>query len=272
MVSLAHDVSFSPRRIIAMVLRYALLLKNSWPRLLELMYWPIIQMILWGFITQFLYTNSSYVMQAFGVLLSAVILWDVMFRSQLGFSLSFMEEMWSRNMGHLFVSPLRPLELVIAWMIMSLIRALIGIVPAVLLCIPLYHFNLFDLGLPLIGLFFNLMVMGWTIGLVVSGAILRLGMGAESLAWLSIFLLAPVSAVYYPVAVLPAWLQPVSWALPSAHAFEGMRSIVVHHNFELKFLVYAAGLNALYMALAMVFFLYMVRLARQNGLLLQTGE
>lgn len=272
MIVLARDMSFSPRRISAMVLRYGLLLKNSWPRLIELMYWPTVQMVLWGFISQFLYTNSSYVAQAFGVLLSAVILWDVMFRGQLGFSLSFMEEMWSRNMGHLFVSPLRPLELVISWMIMSLIRALIGIVPAVLLCIPLYHYNLFNLGLPLIGLFFNLIVMGWIIGLLVSGAILRLGMGAESLAWMSIFILAPVSAVYYPVAALPAWLQPIAWALPSAHAFEGMRSIIVHHNFEPKFLLYALSLNALYMIAAVGFFLYMVKLAREGGALLQTGE
>ena len=108
--------------------------------------------------------------------------------------------------------------------------------------------------------------------LLVSGAILRLGMGAESLAWMSIFILAPVSAVYYPVAALPAWLQPVAYALPSAHAFEGMRSIIVHHSFDPKFLIYAAGLNALYMVGAMGFFLYMVKLAREGGALLQTGE
>ena len=97
-------------------------------------------------------------------------------------------------------------------------------------------------------------------------------MGAVSLAWMSIFILAPVSADYYPVAALPGWLQPIAWALPSAHAFEGMRSIIVHHSFEPKFLLYAASLNAIYMVAAMGFFLYMVKLAREGGVLLQTGE
>lgn len=95
----------SARRIAAMVLRYWYLLRGSWPRLLELAYWPTVQMIMWGFISQFMATNSTWVAQAAGVLIAAVLLWDVLFRGQLGVSVSFLEEMWSRNLGHLFVSP-----------------------------------------------------------------------------------------------------------------------------------------------------------------------
>ena len=100
----------SVRRIAAMVLRYWYLLRGSWPRILELAYWPTVQMIMWGFISQFMATNSTWVAQAAGVLIAAVLLWDVLFRGQLGVSVSFLEEMWSRNLGHLFVSPLRPGE------------------------------------------------------------------------------------------------------------------------------------------------------------------
>ena len=114
------------RRIGAMVLRHAYLLRTSWPRIFELMYWPTIQMILWGFITRFLLTNSSYIAQAAGLLVSAVLLWDVLFRGQLGFSLSFLEEVWSRNLGNLSVSPLRPSEFLFSLMAMSLLRTLIG--------------------------------------------------------------------------------------------------------------------------------------------------
>jgi len=262
----------SLRRVSAMVARYVLLLKNSWTRIFELIYWPTIQMVLWGFISVFFRQNSTWVAQAAGVLIASVILWDVLFRGQLGVSVSFMEEMWSRNLGHLFTTPLRPLELAAALTAMSLIRTLIGTVPAALLAIPLYHYNIFTLGLPLVAFFVNLLIFGWAMGLVLSGVILRYGQSAESLAWLAIFLLAPVSAIYYPVSVLPWWLQAVAWALPSAHVFEGMRAALFDHTLRMDHLAAAAGLNALYMVLGVLAFLYAVRLARRRGLFLQMGE
>ena len=130
---------FSGGRVWAMLLRYLYLLRSSWPRTLELTYWPTLQMLIWGFMSQFLYVNSSYVFRAFGVLLAAVMLWDVLFRGQLGLSMSFLEEMWARNLGHLFVTPLRPYEWVLSLLSMSLIRVLLGMLPAALLAIPLYH-------------------------------------------------------------------------------------------------------------------------------------
>jgi ABC-2 type transport system permease protein len=134
------------RRVGALVRRRVYLLRRSGPRILELMYWPTVQMILWGFITIFLTQHSTWVAQASGVLISAVLLWDVLFRGQLGVALVFMEEMWSRNLGHLFVSPLRPYELALALLTMSLIRTLIGVGGAALIAIPLFQFSIFDLG------------------------------------------------------------------------------------------------------------------------------
>ncbi|MEK7304133.1 MAG: ABC transporter permease, partial [Pseudomonadota bacterium] len=146
----ASGSAFSPARIYAMVLRYIYLLRRSWPRVLELAYWPTMQMILWGFITQFMLSTSSWLAQASGVLLAGVLLWDVMFRSQLGVSTVFFEEMYSRNLGHLFASPLRPYELVCALLVISLIRTLIGVGGAALLAIPLYHYSIFSMGMPLL--------------------------------------------------------------------------------------------------------------------------
>ena len=262
----------SVARIGAMVLRHLYVLRGSWPRLLELAYWPTMQMIIWGFITVFLYTNSSWVARAFGVLLSGVMLWDVLFRGQLGFTLSFMEEMWSRNLANLFVSPLRPVEHVLSLIVMSLIRTLIGVVPASLLAIPLYHYSIYGLGLPLVGFFANLLVMSWAMGLPITALILRFGQGAESLAWFLIFLLAPVSAVYYPVHTLPGWLQPVSWSLPSAYVFEGMRSLLVEKQFRSDLLLQAAGLNLVYIAIGVAIYMAIFNRARRHGLLMQQGE
>jgi ABC-2 type transport system permease protein len=259
-------------RIGAMVLRHLYVLRGSWPRLFELAYWPTMQMIIWGFITVFLYTNSSWVARAFGVLLSGVMLWDVLFRGQLGFTLSFMEEMWSRNLANLFVSPLRPVEHVLSLVVMSLIRTLIGVLPASLLAIPLYHFSIFSLGLPLVGFFANLLVMSWAMGLPITALILRFGQGAENLAWFLIFLLAPVSAVYYPVHTLPGWLRPVSWSLPSTYVFEGMRSLLVEKQFRGDLLLEAAGLNLIYIAIGVALYMAVFNRARHHGLLMQQGE
>ena len=221
---------FSPARIYAMVLRYIYLLRRSWPRVLELAYWPTMQMILWGFITQFMLSTSSWLAQASGVLLAGVLLWDVMFRSQLGVSTVFFEEMYSRNLGHLFASPLRPYELVCALLVISLIRTLIGVGGAALLAIPLYHYSIFSMGLPLLAFFVNLLVMGWAIGLLVSGLVLRYGLGAENLAWVAIFAVAPVSGIYYPVSVLPDWLRLIADLLPASYVFEGMRAVLFEHT------------------------------------------
>ena len=269
-----HDPAamFSWRRVGAMILRHLYVLRGSWPRLLELMYWPLVQLFLWGFITLFFRQHSSWVAEAAGVLISAVLLWDVLFRANLGISLSFLEEMWSRNLGQIFVSPLRPYELVAALAVMSFIRTLISVGPAALLALPLFDVWVFSLGPPLLAFFANLLVMGWSVGLVASALVLRFGMGAESLAWLGIFLLAPLSGIYYPIAILPGWLQPVSWALPSAHVFEGMRAVLFDGIFRIDLFAAAVALNALYLALAAGFFLYMFHVARQRGLLLQQGE
>lgn len=259
-------------RIVAMVLRHLYLMRSSWPRVLELMYWPTIQMVIWGFVTLYLLRHSSVIAEAAGVLISAVLLWDVLFRGQLGFSLSFIEEIWSRNLGNLAVSPLRPHELLAALMVMSVLRTLIGVLPATGLAIVFYDVSIYELGLPLVAFFSCLLVMGWALGMIVSALILRVGQGAESVAWLAIFLLAPVSAIYYPVDVLPTWLQWLAWAFPMAPTFEGMRAVLFEGQFRLDLLLHALALNIVYLALGATIFLYSFRVARRHGLLLQQGE
>jgi ABC-2 type transport system permease protein len=260
------------RRIGAMVLRHLYLLRTSWPRIFELMYWPTIQMVLWGFITLFLLQHSSLIANATGILVSAVLLWDVLFRGQLGFSLSFLEEVWSRNLANLAVSPLSPGEFVASMMVMSVLRTLIGILPAAGLAIVFYEVSVFEMGLPLVAFFACLLVMGWAIGMAVCALILRVGQGAESVAWLAIFLIAPVSAIYYPVEVLPVPLQWVAWSLPTAPTFEGMRAILIDGDFRPGLLAHALALNAVYLVAGCALFLWSYRSARERGLILQVGE
>ena len=208
-----EPIAFSPQRIFAMVLRYWYLLRSSWPRLLELIYWPAVQMLMWGFLQLYVSENAGFFAKAGGTFIGAVLLWDILFRGQLGFSISFLEEMWARNMGNLMMSPLRPGEFIAALMIMSIVRLAIGMVPVTILAMGFFGFNLYAFGFALAAFFMNLILTSWAVGIFVSGIVLRNGMGAESMAWTIMFLLLPLTCVYYPVSVLPGWLQAVAWAV-----------------------------------------------------------
>ena len=265
-------IAFSPSRVGAMVMRYWYLLRSSWARLIELVYWPAVQMLMWGFLQLYIDQNATFFARAGGAFIGAVLLWDILFRGQLGFSISFLEEMWSRNLANLMMSPLRPAEFVAALMIMSVIRLAIGIIPVSLLAIAFFNFNIYGLGLALVAFFVLLMMTSWSVGLFVSGLVLRNGLGAETFAWSIMFLLLPLTCVYYPVAVLPAWLQPVAWALPPTYVFEGMREILLHQTFRADLMLQALALNTIYMTAGAAAFIALLNSARRQGSLLQTGE
>ena len=265
-------IGASFRRIGALVKRYIYLLRSSGVRLVELIYWPFLQMLTWGFLQKYLAGTTSPLAQAAGVLIGSVLLWDILFRSKIGFSTTFIEEMWSRNLGNLLTSPLRPFELVAALSLWSVIRLGVSMVPVAIAAYFIFGFNLLDLGLPLVAFFAVLVLTSWSLGLISAGVILRYGLGAEELAWSLAFLLLPLCCVYYPVSVLPDWLQVIALALPPTHVFEGMRSILLHNTFDVKELWWAAGLNVVYLVAGYLTFSWFLGSARENGTLVQLGE
>ena len=259
-------------RIGAMLLRHWYLLTSSWPRLLEMVYWPALTLISWGFLQNYISGNASFFAKAGGTLIGAIILWDILFRGQLGFSMSFLEEMWSRNLGNLMMSPLTPFEFLLSLMIMSLIRLAIGIVPMVVMAAVFFNFNLFGLGIALVAFFCNLIFTSWAVGIMVSGLVVRNGMGAESLAWTLVFILLPLACVYYPVAVLPTWLQWVAWLLPPTYVFEGMRALMIDKVFRADLMIEALAINAGLFVVAIAVFVALLNSARSHGKLIQSGE
>ncbi len=263
----------SARRIWGLMYRHIALYRRSWPRVVELMYWPVLQMVVWGFITAYLAgLQNNIASVAAGVLLGGVLLWEVALRSQMGFTLSFLEEIWSRNLGHIFVSPIRPTEMVAALMALSLVRVVVSVLPAVGLAWLLYAFGLWTMGPVLAAFFAALLVMGWAVALGVTSLILRFGAGAEALAWSVLFGVTPFAAVFYPVSVLPAWLQPVALSLPAAHVFEGMRMALTDGRIAWDHLAWAFGLDAAWMAGMGWLFMAQLQAARVKGALLNIGE
>ena len=263
----------SARRVWGLMYRHLALYRRSWPRLLELAYWPTLQLCIWGFTASFFAARlGSPGIMAAGALLGGVLLWEVALRTQMGVALGFLEEIWSRNLGHVFVSPLRPWELVAALVGISGLRVLIGLAPALLLAWLLYAFDIFSIGLVLIPFVANLMAMGWWVSLGVISLILRHGAGAEALAWSVLFGLTPLSAVFYPVSILPKSVQPIALALPSSHVFEGMRQALAGGGVAWGELAWATGLNALWLGAAVLLFANQFRAARTRGALISIGE
>jgi len=271
---IAIHPSFSWFRVVAMVQRYWYLLRSSWPRVLDLIYWPTVQMVMWGFLQVYISQQSGggALARAGETFLGAVMLWDMLFRGQLGFSISFLEEMYSRNLSNLLISPLRPMEFVMSLMIMSVIRLAVGMVPVTILAILFFGFNLWGLGFALAAFFANLMLTGWAVGIFVSGLLLRHGLGAENMAWSIMFLLLPLTCVYYPVGVLPDWLQVVAWSVPPTYVFEGMRALLLQQVFRADLMLQAFAINIVLFGLAILSFLGFLRSSRNVGSLLAGGE
>jgi ABC-2 type transport system permease protein len=256
----------------ALMLRHIYLIKSSLPRILDLIYWPTIQIILWGFISKFFTLHSDYYNHTVGIILSAAILYDFLFRSSISFNMLFLEEIWSRNFTNLFVSPLKVSEIITALTLTALLRTLIGIVPAILVASPFFGVSLFDLGPPLFLLLLSLYFFGITLGLLVTSGLLRYGPAFENIAWSSLFLLAPLGCVYYPLSILPEWLQVLTKILPLVYIFEEVRSILLNNVVNYSNIVIALELNLIYFVGAVIIFYLAFYGARKKGTLINVGE
>ena len=259
-------------RMFALSLRHLYLIKGSFPRILDLIYWPTIQIILWGFISKFFTMYSDYYNNTIGVILSCAILYDFLFRSSISFNMLFLEEIWSRNFTNLFVAPIRVNEIIIALTSTALIRTMIGIVPAIILMSPLFGVSLFKMGPSLFLLFLSLYLFGTTLGLLVTSGLLRFGPAFENTAWSSLFLLAPLGCVYYPITILPEWLQILAKCLPLVYIFEETRSILVNNVVNYKNIIAALSLNLFYFIGSIIVFYLSFHGARKKGTLVNMGE
>ena len=259
-------------KMYGLFLRHFFLIKSSLPRILDLIYWPTIQIILWGFISKFFSIYSDYYNNTIGIILTCAILYDILFRSSISFNMLFLEEIWSRNFTNLFVAPLKVSEIITALTATALIRTLIGIVPAVLLMSPLFGVSILNMGPSLLLLFLSLYIFGTTLGILVTSGLLRFGPAFENTAWSSLFLLAPLGCVYYPLSILPDWLQYISKFLPLVYIFEEARSILINNTVNYQNILKALLLNLFYFTAAVTVFYFSFYGARKKGTLVNMGE
>ena len=241
-------------KIYALSLRHLYLIKGSFPRILDLIYWPTIQIFLWGFISKFFTLSSSFYENTVGIILSAAILYDFLFRSSISYNMMFLEEIWSRNFTNLFIAPIKLSEIITALTLTAILRTLIGLVPAALLAIPFFGVSIFKIGPPLIFLLITLYIFGVTLGLLVTSGLVRFGPSFENIAWASLFFLAPLGCIYYPIEILPEWLQLLAKLLPLVHIFEEMRNILIYDILNYFQILKAIFISFLYFAIGVIIF------------------
>ena len=259
-------------KIFALCLRHVYLIKGSFPRIIDLIYWPTIQIFLWGFISKFFTLSSTYYENTVGIILSAAILYDFLFRSSISYNMMFLEEIWSRNFTNLFIAPIKLCEIITALTFTAIFRTLIGLVPAALIAIPLFDVSIFKIGPPLLFLLIALYVFGVTLGLLVTSGLIRYGPSFENIAWASLFFLAPLGCIYYPLEILPEWLQIIAKLLPLVHIFEEMRNILIYDIVNYTQIFKAIFISILYFILGVVIFYWSYDGAKNRGTLINIGE
>ena len=259
-------------KIFALSLRHIYLIKGSFPRIIDLIYWPTIQIFLWGFISKFFTLNSTYYENTVGIILSAAILYDFLFRSSISYNMMFLEEIWSRNFTNLFIAPIKLSEIIAALTFTAIFRTLIGLVPAALLAIPFFGVSILKIGVPLIFLLITLYIFGVTLGLLVTSGLIRFGPSFENIAWASLFFLAPLGCIYYPIDILPDWLQLIAKLLPLVHIFEEMRNILIYDSLNNFQILKAMVISFIYFVLGIFVFYLSYNGAKNRGTLINMGE
>jgi ABC-2 type transport system permease protein len=239
---------------------------------MEIFYWPLLDLLVWGFLTLYLKKIPSFMPSAVTSLLGALLLWDLLYRAQQGISVMFLEEIWSKNLIHLLIAPITPFHVVGGAVLSSIVKVLLSSSVAAFLAYLLFSFKIFSLGLHLFFFILALLMMGWALGILTTAVILRYGQEAEVLAWGVIFLFQPFSAVFNPVSVLPQVAADISRVVPASYVFEGMRSVLVHGHLPVGDLMMAFLLDFLYAAVALSVYSRVIARARQKGFHLKLGS
>jgi len=253
-------------RIFGIIVRYWYSWRHNLDRLTDSFYWPAMDLLLWGLTSLYIKNTSTDFPQIVLVLISGLIFWMVIWKSQYEITTNLLQEIWDKNLVNIFAAPLTIAEWVGAVMIMGVIKVVITISFASLLAFFLYAFNIFIYGIFILPFFFSLVLTGWAAGFVVAGLIMRYGFRIQALAWAGVYILAPFSAIYFPVSLLPIWAQKIAAIVPSSYIFEGMREVLFTGQLSFDKLIISIALNLIYLVLSIMFFVYMYNKSRTFGL------
>jgi len=236
-------------------------------RIFDAFWWAFFDLVIWGFMSTYVGKMNGGAIT--GQLLMGIILWSVLARSQWEMSASMLLESWEKNLINIFTSSLTVAEFIASSLILGLIKLVMVFVFMTILSFFFYQFNVFVINWWILALLVNVFMTSIWIALFVNSMILRWGKRVVSFAWTLALIVNPLSGVMYPINALPSVLQYVSWCLPTAYVFEGMRSILATGTMNPSFIIMSFGLNIIYTSIALVVYYFTFKKAREHGWLIK---
>lgn len=253
-------------RVAALLLKYWYVTRNSVDRILDIIFWPVVDLLVWGFTAVFV-THLAKGTPVLGFFIGGLMLWTLFDRSQKDVSVYILQDFWDKSVYNMYVSPVKESELFVSVMLLGLVRSLLSFGIMVALAASAYAFNLLSLGFVQLTLFMiPLLLFGWGIGILIAGIVFRLGARVSILTWSLPFLLQPIATIFYPAEVLPSWLQALASLFPLVHVFEGFRA-ALQGSFAVEPFITATILSLLSIVLGYGVFLWCVKRSKETGFL-----
>ena len=252
-------------RINAIVRRHFMLTFRRADRILNVLYWPFLNIVLWGITSMWMQQQSNNA-NIITMILTGLILWQIVFRVNLETAKGLFEELLSHNVVNLFSTPLTLTEWIVSMMILGIINMLLVLACCSIAVWFLYGITIFKLGWSLIPFMLSLLISGWFIGFFICGLLIYWGLKAQDFVFTVGWVFSPFCAIYYPLSVLPQWLQVIGKCLPMTYVFEAMREVLQTGQFNYNYINISFVLNFFYLALSLIFFWYMFEKSKERGL------
>lgn len=253
-------------RIKAMFLRYLINMWHNYDRLIDMFYWPAMDLFIWGLTGLYISRLNSNFSQYLFIILNGLIFWIVIWRAQYEITTNLLAELWDRNVINIFATPLKVSEWIAAFMLFGLMKTIVSLGFSAILAFIFYKYNIFIYGFYLLPFLASLLLTGWAGGFFVAAFLIRFGMKIQTIAWAGVALIGPFSAIYYPLSILPDWVQKISNLIPSTYIFEGLRQLLLTGSISLDKLLISFALNIVYLILSIWFFVRMFNASRKLGL------
>lgn len=241
------------RRLYAFGLRHTFPLRRDFDLLSDMLYWPMIDVLVWGITSQWLGSGDGKA-SVIGAILTGLILWNIIWRSQSEVSRNLIDEIWNNNLVNLFTTPLSLGEWIMGVIGLSLMKMTFTVTLISSMIFLLYKVSIFTLGWWLVPFFIGAAMSGWWIGFIAAGIVIRWGPKVQTVVWTLPGVLLPFSVVFFPLALLPTFLQPISRLLPTTYIFESMRSLLATGHVDWRYIAMSYVLNLIYLAGALIWF------------------
>jgi ABC-2 type transport system permease protein len=251
------------QRLSALIRLELFITRRRLEMIVDTLLFPLINVILFGYIMSYIGTGGQLDGQIF---LIGVLLWQLMVIMQYNGTVTTMWNIWSHNLTNIFIAPISSDEYLLAQGLAALVRTLIIGLFLALGAWIVFDFNLLELGAANLAVFtFNLLVFAYALGVALLGVIFRFGVRVQAISWGAIYLFQPITAAFFPVAVLPGFLQGIAYALPPTYVFEAARAAISNPAVNWHYALVGAALNVLYLALSVLLFLYLFKKSKQTG-------